>query len=155
MRDGDVAVRQGGDDSRSLAGLIGRIRSWREARQAVKYAIVGVSNVAIDFGLYALLVSIGVWYPLAKTLSLVVATANGYTLNRRWTFRAGAHRNLVLTKYVAVQAGCLATNLVLLVLLIEVLGLHQIAAQAVALPIVALLSFLAQRLWTFGYAFSS
>lgn len=155
MRDVDFAVRQGGADSRPATGLIGRIRNWRELRQAVKYAIVGVSNVAIDFGLYALLVSLGVWYPLAKTLSLVVATANGYTFNRRWTFRAGAHRNLVLTKYVAVQACCLAGNLALLVLLIEGVGLHQITAQAIALPIVALASFLAQRFWTFGYALSS
>lgn len=125
----------------------------RELRHAVKYGIVGVSNVAIDFSLYALLVLVGVWYPLAKTLSLIVATANGYTFNRIWTFRAGGHRKVILTKYVTVQAACLAANLTLLALLVEIAGLNQIAAQAIALPFVALGSFLAQRLWTFGYAF--
>ena len=86
----------------SLQGEVAR----RELRQAVKYGIVGFSNVAIDFALYAALVAFGVWYPLAKTLSLVIATANGYTFNRLWTFRAGPHRNVVLTKYVTVQASC-------------------------------------------------
>jgi len=139
-------------NSRSLLPRLRQARTGREIVHAIKYGIVGVSNVTIDFTLYALLVSLGVWYPLAKTLSLIVATANGYTLNRIWTFRAGEHRNIVLTKYVTVQACCLAANLCLLALLIEVVGLGQVTAQAVALPFVALASFLAQRLWTFGYA---
>lgn len=137
---------------RSVALSLARVRSHRELRHMVKYGIVGLTNVTLDFGLYALLVSLGVWYPLAKTGSLVIATANGYTLNRLWTFRAGAHRNIVLTKYVTVVASCLAANLILLALLIEIGGMHQIAAQAVVVPVLALSSFLAQRLWTFGHA---
>ena len=137
---------------RSLTERVDRRHAHRELRHAVKYGIVGVTNLTLDFALYALLVSLGVWYPLAKTASLVVATANGYTLNRIWTFRAGRHRNIVLTKYVSVQAMCLLGNLVLLVLLIEVAGLHKITAQAIALPFIATASFLAQRLWTFGDA---
>lgn len=125
----------------------------RELRHAARYGIVGVANITIDFAFYALLVSIGVWYPLAKTISLIIATANGYTLNRLWTFRAGAHRNSVLTKYITVQAGCLLANVGLLVWLVEGVGMGRVAAQALAIPVIALASFAAQRLWTFGYAF--
>lgn len=119
----------------------------------MKYALVGLSNVTIDFVIYAALVWLGLWYPAAKVASFVVATVNGYTLNRLWTFRAGAHRGEVLTKYVTVQISCLGVNLTLLVALVEIAGLHQVIAQAVALPAVALASFTAQRLWTFGDAF--
>jgi putative flippase GtrA len=139
--------------SRPLVAPIDRALLRRETRHAVKYGIVGVSNVAIDFAVYALLVSIGVWYPVAKVLSFVVATVNGYTFNRVWTFRAGAHRAVVLTKYVTVQVSCLGGNLVLLVILVEVVGLDQIIAQAIALPFIALAGFIGQRLWTFGDAF--
>jgi len=135
--------------SRPAAGL-GSPAARRELRRAIKYGVVGVSNVTLDFAIYALLIALGVWYPLAKTVSLVIATANGYTFNRIWTFRAGTHRNDVLVRYVTVQAFCLATNLVLLALLIEWAGLGKITAQAVVLPVIALASFLAQRLWTFG-----
>jgi putative flippase GtrA len=121
----------------------------RELRHAAKYGVVGVLNVAIDFGLYALLVSFGVWYVAAKALSLAVATANGYTLNRRWTFRAGRHRNATLSKYIAVQVGCYAINIALLAVLVEGFGMGAISGQAIAIPFVAGLSFLAQRLWTF------
>jgi putative flippase GtrA len=124
----------------------------RELRHAVKYGIVGVANVAIDFTIYAVLVSLGVWYVAAKALSLIVATANGYTWNRTWTFRVGRHRNSTLSKYVAVQAGCYAINVALLAALVEGLGMGAVSAQAVVLPFIAGLSFLAQRLWTFGSA---
>jgi putative flippase GtrA len=140
--------------ARSLVTSDVQTAARRELRHAIKYGIVGVANVAIDFALYALLVSVGVWYPLAKTLSLLVATANGYTFNRLWTFRAGGHQNIVLTKYVTVQALCLTANLALLALLIEWGGLGKVTSQAMALPAIALASFLAQRLWTFAYVFA-
>jgi putative flippase GtrA len=137
------------DRSRPVADRLGRVQANRDVRRVVKYGIVGVANVTLDFVLYAVLVSLGVWYPLAKTGAVVVATANGYTFNRLWTFRAGAHRTAFLVKYVSVQASCLALNLCLLVLLIEGAGLDKILAQAVALPFVAGASFTAQRFWTF------
>jgi putative flippase GtrA len=124
----------------------------REVRSAVKYGIVGVCNVAIDFLLYALLVSAGVWYIAAKALSLTVATANGYTLNRRWTFRAGRHQNAMLSKYVTVQITCYVLNVAVLAALVEGAGMGAITAQAIALPFIAAFSFLAQRIWTFGAA---
>jgi putative flippase GtrA len=141
--------------------VLGRVRerpslrgptARREFRHAAKYGIVGVANVAIDFLLYALLVSGGVWYVAAKALSLIVATANGYTWNRVWTFRAGRHRTTMLSKYVTVQIGCYVVNIAVLTLLVEVVGMGAISAQAVALPFIAGLSFLAQRIWTFGSA---
>jgi putative flippase GtrA len=129
-----------------------RPTAQRELRHAIKYGIVGLVNVAIDFAVYALLVSFGTWYVAAKALSLIVATANGYTWNRLWTFRAGPHSNSILSKYVTVQLGCYAINVAVLAVLIEVLGMGAITAQAIALPFIAGLSFLAQRLWTFGSA---
>jgi putative flippase GtrA len=120
-----------------------------EGGRAAKYAVVGVVNVAIDFALYALLVTLGVWYPIAKAASLTVATANGYTWNRLWTFRAGPHQYPMLARYVTVQAICYVGNVALLAVLIEALGRSEIVAQAIALPLIAGMSFLLQRLWTF------
>ena len=126
------------------------VATHRESRHAVKYAIVGVANVAIDLGIYALLVHLGVWYVLAKTLSLCVATLNGYTFNRRWTFRAGDHETMKLARYVTVQGTGLLLNLALLTGLVEIAGLHEVTAAAAAVPFVAAYCFLGNRLWTFG-----
>jgi len=129
---------------------LARLLRHRESRHAVKYGIVGVSNVAIDFTLYALLIHFGVWYVLAKTLSLIVATINGYTWNRRWTFRAGEYRHVTLARYVVVQSVALALNLVILAVAVELVGIGAIVAQAIALPFVAAFAFLSNRVWTFG-----
>lgn len=127
-----------------------RDRGGPELRRIVKYGIVGVSNTAIDFAVYVTLVSLGVWYLLAKVLAMVVACLNGYTWNRRWTFRAGAHAHAMLGKYALVQTTALGFNLVLLATLVEVVGLHEIVAQAIALPVVVVVGFLGQRHWTFN-----
>jgi putative flippase GtrA len=148
----DIAVGPNREAGLPTRGRLGRVRSHREARHLVKYGVVGVANVLIDFIGYAALVSLGIWYPLAKTLSLVAATANGYTLNRMWTFRAGRHQHIMLGKYVAVQGGCLALNIALLVVLVELVGLDKVIAQALVLPFIAIASFAGQRLWTFGDA---
>jgi putative flippase GtrA len=120
-----------------------------EGGRAAKYAVVGVANVAIDFALYAVLVTVGVWYPIAKAVSLMVATANGYTWNRLWTFRAGPHQYPMLARYATVQTICYVGNVAMLAVLIELLDRSAIFAQAIALPLIAGLSFLLQRLWTF------
>lgn len=152
MSEVEVALQRPheGDRPRSPTGRLRRAYANRETRHLIKYGIVGVTNVTVDFTLYAALVWLGLWYPVAKTASLVVATANGYTLNRLWTFRAGPHRNVMLTKYVMVVASCWAANIVMLILLVEVAGLHKITAQLIAIPVIAPASFMAQRIWTFG-----
>jgi putative flippase GtrA len=125
-----VAAAEGGPP-----GVRARTRALmahEESRHAVKYSVVGVVNVTIDLALYALLLSLGVWYVAAKALSLIAATANGYTFNRLWTFRAGEHHNMKLVRYVAVQGTGLVLNLALLALFVEGFGLTELAAALLA-----------------------
>ena len=123
-----------------------------ELRRTIRYGIVGMSAIGLDFTIYAGLVLAGLWYPLAKALSLVVATAFAYTTHRVWTFRAGAHRTVTLRRYLTVQGSCVAANVVLLAILIERAGLNAIVAQALVVPFIAVASFVVQRNWTFAAA---
>jgi putative flippase GtrA len=135
---------------RGLRGLV--LRARREARRVTKFAIVGAGNSALDFAIYAALVTAGTWYFAAKAVGFVVATMNGYFWNRRWTFRAGAHRHEMLALYVSVVAIGFVTNLVVLALLVEVAGVGKVLAQLFALPAIALGTFFGQRLLTFRHA---
>jgi putative flippase GtrA len=128
--------------------------SRSELQRAARYAVVGASNVVLDFAVYSLLVVAGVWYPVAKVASMLVAIANGYTLSRRWAFRAGPHRHAMLARYSSVTVASLVLNLALLAALVEGAGVHEIVAQAIVLPFLAFGNFLAQRLWTFAGAVS-
>lgn len=113
---------------------------------------MGVSNTALSWSLYALGVKLGVPYPAAAAVSFAAGAANGYTLNRVWTFRAGPFSAARLARYVGVQAAALALNVCLLVALVELGGLPRLPAQLVALAVVALVSFSASRRWAFAVA---
>ena len=146
----DAPVLSSGSERPHLRARVRAALEHRESRHAIKYGIVGVANVAIDFLLYALLVHLGVWYVAAKTLSLVAATINGYTFNRRWTFRAGRHATTKLVRYLTVQGTGLLLALAILTTLVELAGVAPLPAGAMAVPVVASYCFLANRLWTFG-----
>ena len=128
----------------------GRLLAPPLAGQLARFAAVGVSNTALSWGLFALALKLGVWYPVASALAFAAGAANGYTLNRIWTFRAGAFRASGLLRYTIVQAIGLVTNVALVVALVEWLALAHLAAQAVAIGIVALLTFALNRRWAFA-----
>jgi putative flippase GtrA len=62
------------------------------ARQVARFALIGGSNVVIDFGLYNLLLAV---HPsrnpdtlvIYNTIAVIGAIANSYHWNRSWTFR--------------------------------------------------------------------
>jgi putative flippase GtrA len=120
------------------------------AGQLARFAIVGATNTALSWGLFALMTSMGVWYPAASGLAFAAGAVNGYTLNRVWTFRAGAFRMGGLARYAVVQAIGLAANVLTVVAFVEVAGVHRLVAQVFALGFVSLLTFGLNRRWAFG-----
>jgi putative flippase GtrA len=54
--------------------------------QAVRFVLFGVLSAAVDFGIYDLLLHLGLWADLSKAISFVFGTITAYLLNRRWTF---------------------------------------------------------------------
>jgi len=119
-------------------------------KQFLRFALVGVSNTIITLAVYTLLVqAFGVWYLLASAIGFVAGAVNGYLLNRSWTFRG--HRGDALTpvRWGVVQTCGLALDEALLYLWVHVVGLDKLLAQALAIGIVVVVTFAANRTWTF------
>lgn len=73
-----------------ISGSVASLASRPGPRQFIKFCIVGATSTIIDFGLLNLLkFHFGLPLALAATCSFLVAVANGFYWNRRWTFRAG------------------------------------------------------------------
>ena len=70
------------DDRRGLLG------------QLVRFAVVGLFSAVVDYGVYQLMLHLGLPTYGARTVSFLVGTATAYALNRRWAFRVegGARR---------------------------------------------------------------
>jgi putative flippase GtrA len=121
--------------------------------QFLRFALVGVSNTLLTLAVYALLVKgIGVWYLLASAIGFAAGAVNGYLLNRRFTFPE--HRADVLTplRWTIVQGCGLGVDEALLYAFVNALHLDKLIAQVVAIGIVVVLTFAANRTWTFRVA---
>ncbi len=118
--------------------------------QFVKFGIVGVSNTALTFIVYTLLLKVfGVWYLAASAVGFAVGATNGFLLNRRWTFREHVGDTLTPVRWAVVQGCGLAINEGLLFLFVHDARLDKLVAQALATVVVTVSTFFANRAWTF------
>ncbi len=118
--------------------------------QFIKFGIVGVSNTLLTFAVYTLLLKgFGVWYLAASAIGFVVGAVNGFLWNRRWTFREHVGDAFTPVRWGIVQGCGLALNEGLLYLLVHGAGLDKLLAQACSIAVVTVLTFLANRAWTF------
>jgi len=118
--------------------------------QFVKFGIVGVSNTLLFLAVYTLLLEgFEVWYLAASGIGFVVGAVNGFLLNRRWTFRGHVGDALTPVRWGVVQSGGLLLNLGLVALCVGGLGMGELIGQAVAIAVVVVVTFIANRAWTF------
>src|SRR5215211_8774724 len=115
-------------------------------RQFVKFIFVGASNTAISFVAYAGLIWFGLVYWLAGAIAFVLGAANGYMLNRRWTF-ASSDTTEARLRYLVVQLAGLGATTLLLWLFVSSGAFTRLEAYAAAVPAVTLATFLANRGW--------
>jgi putative flippase GtrA len=120
-------------------------------RQFGRFCLVGISNTALSFVTFAIAVRAGAPYLIASCGAFALGALNGYTLNRAWTFRAGAFTFPGLARYVVVQGIGLALNAGLLALLVEGFRVASIPAQALVLPVVSVMTFSINRRWVFAH----
>jgi putative flippase GtrA len=118
--------------------------------QFVKFGIVGVSNTLIFFLVYTLLLKVfGVWYVAASGIGFAVGAVNGFLWNRRWTFSGHVGDALTPVRWFVVQASGLLVNLGLVYLFVDGIGLGELIGQAMTIVIVTVITFFANRAWTF------
>jgi putative flippase GtrA len=118
--------------------------------QFVKFGLVGVSNTALTFIVYTLLLKVfGVQYLVASALGFIVGAVNGFLWNRRWTFRDHVGDALTPVRWGVVQTCGLGLDEVLLFGLVHGAGADKLVAQAIATVFVTVTTFFANRAWTF------
>lgn len=121
----------------------------KHVRQFTKFVLVGVLSTIISFILYVLFLRLGLHYLTASAIAFGIATLNGYTWNRIWTYRAGGYRHHQLAKFAIIQAVGLAVNLSVLYLAVEFIHLHKLLAWLIANGCAVPAAFIGNKFWTF------
>jgi putative flippase GtrA len=126
-----------------------RPQSWL---QLLRFGIVGASGYVVNLAVFTAAVhGAGMPYGLAATLAFLVAVSNNFLWNRHWTFRAGdGQARHQATRFLLVSTVAFVVGLGILTLLVEVVGVREVPAQAIAIIAVTPLSFLVNKLWSFS-----
>lgn len=123
-----------------------------EREQQIRYLLVGGWNTAFGYGLFVLLhwwLGTSLHYVLLLLICQVAATLNAFVGYRYLVFQVRGTWLLDLARFSLVYIGVYVANLLLLPLLVEVVGLDVLVAQAVIVFGTVVASFFAHRDFSF------
>jgi len=111
-----------------------------EAVRLLRFGAVGATNTALTVIAFALLSRAGLSAGPASALAFALGAANGYVLNRSWTFGARGDR-ATFVRYLAVQAlGALLSGAAV-ALAASDLELRRLLAELLVVPFVTLVTY--------------
>ena len=117
-------------------------------KQFILFCIVGASNTLITFGVYTLLLAIGVQYLISTTIGYICGIINGYL----WTSKVVFKKKKTIdnaTKFVVVNVITIAVNTSLMLLWVDVLSIHKLLAQVITVCFTMPLNFILNKIWTY------
>jgi len=121
----------------------------------VKYSVVGSVGAAVNFAVFHFFFDVfGAHHVVAASGSFLVAAYNNYLINRVWTFQGVRARPRLISgyrRYVLGNLAGLATNLLVLTILVYLLGEDAVkAAQIAGIAGGAIVNFLFAKLFVFA-----
>jgi putative flippase GtrA len=122
--------------------------------QLFKFCLVGGTGYVVNLAVFTAAVwALGLHHLIAATLAFVVAVANNFWWNRHWTFGArGGRARFQAPRFFAVSVAAFLFQIALLDVLVVVVGMGELAAQAVSVAAATPLNFLGNKMWSFAAA---
>jgi len=120
--------------------------------QLIKFCAVGGSGYVVNLTVFTLCTHVlDVGYLLAAGLAFVVAVTNNFWWNRHWTFQArSGPAGFQATRFFTVSVAAFLFATALLALLVDVVGVAKVAAQAISIVAATPLNFLGNKMWSFS-----
>lgn len=134
----------------SFGALLGATRRLENWRTLGRFCVVGSLGYLVNLAVYAAVLQTNADFRLAAVCSFLVAVSHNYILNRRWTFAAlRGHFGRQGARFFTVSVTALGLNVLLLTTFAS-MGMEHLPAQAAAIILVTPVSFVGNRLWSFG-----
>jgi putative flippase GtrA len=119
--------------------------------QLIKFCTVGGSGYVVNLCVFAVFVELlDAHHLIAATAAFAVAVLNNFWWNRHWTFRAGrAHAGFQAARFFTVSIAAFLLAAAILEVLVSVLGVQKLPAQAVSIIAATPLNFIGNKMWSF------
>lgn len=130
-----------------LSSFLQKVPWWK----LTKFIITGGMALAIDVAIYYVLTRYGgMYYLLARTISLGVAILWNFSINRYWTFQATEGRvSRQAPRFIVVILSTSLMSLGLMKIGVSVLHFHDLIVLFVVSALTTLLNFSAHSLWSY------
>jgi dolichol-phosphate mannosyltransferase len=124
--------------------------------QLVKFCAVGASGYVVNLCVFALFVGpLDAHHLVAATAAFAVAVTNNFWWNRHWTFRARSGRaGFQAARFFTVSVAAFIFAAAMLELLVSVVGVAELPAQAISIIAATPLNFIGNKMWSFRIALS-
>lgn len=122
-----------------------RVRVWEAGRYLLSAGAVAIFYLALlAFGL-----ALGLHYFLSILIAQVVTIAVAFPVYRRFVFRSRGRFIVDFLRFLSVWATGAIAGIVVTPLLVELVHLHPLVAQIIAIVVISIGSFLAHRFVSF------
>lgn len=130
-----------------LASITQKVPWWK----LTKFVVTGGIALAIDVAIYYALTRYGgVYYLLARTISLGVAILWNFSINRYWTFQATSGKlSRQAPRFIVVILSTSLLSLGLMKIGVSLLHFHDLAVLLFVSAITTLINFFAHSLWSY------
>lgn len=135
----------------ALARLRRGVRHSHNWVQLLRFGVVGASGYVVNLTVFAICVEVlDLGYRAGAVLAFLVAVANNFAWNRKWTFsEADNHVRQQAVRFLATSLVAFLGALMVLELLVSG-GVSPLPAQAVSIVCATPLNFIANKIWTFS-----
>ena len=119
--------------------------------QLMKFCGVGASGYVVNLCVFTVCVEVfDLHHLIAATAAFAVAVTNNFWWNRHWTFRArGGHAGFQAARFFTVSVAAFLFAAAVLELLVSVVGVAEVPAQAISIVVATPLNFIGNKMWSF------
>ena len=128
--------------------MIERIKRLRN-RQEFRFIIVGILNTIVGYGVYALLVFVGLNYLIANTISTIIGVIHSYIWNRLYTFKSNNKVKTEVPRFIGVYLLSYIIGMITLYIFKDILNISSYIAGFINLFITTLVSFFGHKYFSF------
>lgn len=107
----------------------------------MRYAVIGVTGVAIDFIIFLLLVKVGVPAVIASIISVSIAIVNNFILNAYLNFKKKDHIWWRFLSFYTVGATGVILSALFIILFHNIIGISEIYAKLISVPFIVVFQY--------------
>jgi len=120
-------------------------------RVLLRFCTVGLLNTIVDFGLFSLLIFVGVPYWISQILSYIAGVTNSFIFNRTWTFQVKQKTKFYeVAKFIVVNTFSLVVSLGLLYIFHDKMQMTLWISKVLASSFGIIVNYFGSRLWVFA-----